>query len=116
MGADRPHQLTRSIYMIAPFSRQSVAGATCKSEPLDKWIWLSIYGSNHQAKVSNDPSGTIAGGCEEKIYVSKTNNVHCETTIAPKKTLGPQKQTMNTKNCSASGGLTTTRITNKSNE
>ena len=44
---------------------------------------MSAYRFIHQAKVSNESSGTIDGGCEEKIYASKTNNVHCETTIVP---------------------------------
>jgi len=36
MGADRPHLLTRAIYMIAPRSWVSVAGAPCKSASLDR--------------------------------------------------------------------------------
>jgi len=62
---------------------------------LDKWIYLSTYRSIHQAIVSNESSGAIAGGCEEKIYASKTNNVHFKTTIAPNALLVLEQATKN---------------------
>ncbi len=67
----------RDLPVVAPTLRPGDERA------LDKWIFISTYGSIHQAKVSNESSGTIDGGCEERFYVSKTNNVRCESTIAP---------------------------------
>jgi|GEM_PF-4997116 len=62
---------------------------------LDKWIYISTYGSIHQAMVSNETSGAISCGCEERTNESKTNNVHFKTTIAPNALLDLKHPTTN---------------------